>query len=108
MVPVVPRLRTAIAGGTALDKDIVRQVVGSLNDLSARAATLRDDSNLYDAGLSSFGAAELMIELEAAFGIEFPRRMLSRDTFGSIDAIAAAIAELRAAAPADAAMGAGR
>ncbi|WP_240756930.1 acyl carrier protein [Roseicella aquatilis] len=75
--------------------ETIRTIVTSLGDFSGRSEVLRDDTNLYKAGLTSFGAAELMVELEAAFGIEFPRRLLTRATFESITAITAAVAELQ-------------
>lgn len=76
-------------------QDTIRTLVASLGDFADRPAGLSDDTNLYQAGLTSFGAAELMVELEAAFHIEFPRHLLTRATFETITAIAAAVAELQ-------------
>ena len=63
---------------------------------------LEDDSDLYEAGLTSLSTVNLMLALEEHFDVEFLDRMLARKTFASIAALDAAIAELRgeAAAPA--------
>jgi acyl carrier protein len=43
---------------------------------------------------------DVMLALEDQFGVEFPERMLRRSVFQSIDAIAAALTELRTEAAA--------
>ncbi len=55
---------------------------------------LSDDANLYDAGLTSFASVQMMLAIEEEFDIEFPETMLTRRTFSSIAAIAAAVDEL--------------
>jgi acyl carrier protein len=59
---------------------------------------LSDDADLYEAGLTSLSTVNLMLALEEHFDVEFLDRMLGRKTFGSIRALSAAIAELRASA----------
>jgi acyl carrier protein len=54
---------------------------------------LKDDSDLYAAGLTSHATVNLMVALEDHFGVEFPERMLRRRSFESIAAIRAAVAE---------------
>ena len=75
----------------------IRDLVAQYGGLGAEAATLADDADLYEAGLASFASVQLMMGLEDAFEVEFPERLLTRRTFSSIDAIAAALAELGAA-----------
>jgi acyl carrier protein len=55
---------------------------------------LSDDSDLYDAGLTSFASVQLMLALEDAFAFEFPERMLNRRTFSTIANIVASVDEL--------------
>lgn len=56
---------------------------------------LDEDSDLYQAGLTSLSTVNLMLALEDHFDVEFLDRMLGRKTFGSIRALNEAIAELR-------------
>lgn len=57
--------------------------------------TLSDDADLYEAGMTSHASVNVMLGLEDRFDIEFPDRMLKRSVFESINAIAAALSELR-------------
>jgi acyl carrier protein len=60
----------------------------------ADVASLKDDTDLYGAGLTSHATVNLMVALEDHFGVEFPEKMLRRRSFESIAAIRAAIGEL--------------
>lgn len=71
--------------------DRIRAVLDRVARLRVPAASLRDDSDLHDAGLTSFGAVELMLSLEDEFGVEFPEALITRAGFGSISAIGASI-----------------
>ena len=62
-------------------------MLGRVGRLPIPVAALRDDSDLHDAGLTSFGTVELMLSLEEEFGIEFPEEMISRSRFRSIASI---------------------
>jgi acyl carrier protein len=55
---------------------------------------LKDDTDLYTAGLTSHATVNLMVALEDHFGVEFPEKMLRRRSFESIAAISAVITEL--------------
>lgn len=74
--------------------DRVREVVATHTRLAVDVGTLSDDDDLYRAGLTSHASVNLMLALEDAFDIEFPERMLRRQTFESISAIHEAIGEL--------------
>jgi acyl carrier protein len=76
------------------DIDRVRAIVVKHGRLSANAATLANDSDLYNAGLTSLATVGIMLALEDQFEIEFPESMLKRKTFESIESIAEAVAEL--------------
>ena len=77
-------------------KDRIRAVVAQHARLSAAVDTLEDDSDLYQAGLTSLTTVNLMLALEDHFNVEFADSMLSRKTFGSIESLAEAIEELQA------------
>jgi acyl carrier protein len=75
-------------------KDRIRPILKEHARLAVDIATLDDDADLYDAGMTSHASVNVMLAIEAAFDIEFPDRMLRRSVFGSIAAISAAVAEL--------------
>lgn len=72
----------------------VREILSAHGRLTESVEKLDDDSDLYHAGLTSLATVGLMLALEDEFDIEFPDSMLSRKTFGSIDAIAETIDDL--------------
>ena len=76
----------------------IRQVIQDHGHLPVDVATLSDDADLFQAGMTSHASVNLMLGLEAAFDIEFPDAMLKRSVFQSVSAIAAALAQLQAAA----------
>jgi len=59
-------------------------------------AKLGEDTDLYDAGMSSHATVNVMLALEGEFDVEFPDRMLRRGVFQSIASIRAALEELEA------------
>jgi acyl carrier protein len=74
--------------------DQIRQIVHQHGHLSTDIASVTDDTDLYQAGLTSHASVNLMLALEEAFDIEFPERMLRRRTFETIANIRGAINEL--------------
>ena len=76
--------------------DTIRRVLDDHARLPVDVDTLADDSDLYQAGMTSHASVNVMLALEDAFDIEFPDRMLRRSVFESIAAIAAALSELQA------------
>lgn len=75
--------------------DQIRAIVAAHARLQADVASLGDDADLYDAGLTSLSTVNLMLALEEHFDVEFVDRMLKRKTFQSIRSLSEAIAELR-------------
>jgi len=73
---------------------VIRGVIGEFGRLSVEVDTITDSTDLFGAGMTSHASVNVMLALEDAFDLEFPDRMLIRSVFESIDAIAAAIAEL--------------
>jgi acyl carrier protein len=72
----------------------IRAILKQHARLAVDAATLGEDSDLYQAGMTSHASVNVMLALEGTFDVEFPDRMLRRSVFGSIAAIQAAIGEL--------------
>lgn len=78
----------------------IRRLLNDVGRLPVDANTLDEKDDLYVAGMSSHASVDVMLELEDAFDIEFPSRMLTRNVFESIAAIAAAVSELQTQAQA--------
>jgi len=72
----------------------VKRILVSHGRLSSPVDELEEDSDLYNAGLTSLATVGLMLALEEEFDVEFPDSMLSRKTFASIESIVDAIEEL--------------
>ena len=81
-------------------ENVVREILRRRGDLAVPVEKLSRDTNLFDAGLSSFGTVEVMIALEEHLGTTMPEHMLTRETFGSIAALCDAAETMRAAAAA--------
>lgn len=75
----------------------IRTVLGEHGRLSRPVDGLDDDTDLYQAGMTSHASVNVMLALESAFDIEFPDHMLKRSVFGSIASIRDAVAELEPA-----------
>ncbi len=65
----------------------IRQVLETHGRLGVGVATLKDDDDLYQKGLSSHASVNVMLAIEDAFGIEIPEAFLTRSTFRTIDSI---------------------
>ena len=72
----------------------IREVVQQQARLTVAVEKLADESDLYQAGMTSHASVNLMLALEEKFDVEFPERMLRRRAFESIAAIRSAIDEL--------------
>jgi hypothetical protein len=71
--------------------ELIRKKIDAKGLLPVAARTLAPNANLYQAGLSPFVAIQLMLALEEACGVEFPRQMLRRQSFSSLNSIAACL-----------------
>ena len=74
----------------------IRALIAEHARLPVDVGRLDEQSDLYEAGLTSLSTVNLMLALEEAFDVEFPDRMLGRKTFSSIRSLSDAITELRA------------
>ncbi len=72
----------------------IRVVLKEHGRLSIDPATLADETDLYQAGLTSHASVNVMLMLEGEFEVEFPDHMLRRRVFGSIASIRSALDEL--------------
>jgi acyl carrier protein len=72
----------------------IRDVLGTHGRLAVPVDDLRDDDNLFRAGLSSHANVAVMLALEDEFGIEFTDGMLRKETFESVSAIRGAVSQL--------------
>lgn len=79
---------------TLMNLDTIRDIVVQHARLSAEPDTIAPDTDLYAAGLTSLTTVHVMLALEDHFDVEFPDRMLARQTFDSVQSIADAIEEL--------------
>jgi acyl carrier protein len=75
----------------------IRNVLKEHGRLSVDAVRLKEDADLYAAGLTSHASVSIMLALESEFDIEFPDQMLSRGVFSSVAAIRNAVDTLIAA-----------
>ena len=85
----------------------IRDIVAAHGRLLVDVGKLNDESDLYEAGLTSLSTVNLMLALEEHFDVEFLDRMLGRKTFQSIRSLSDAITELCGKAPTAAAGGGG-
>jgi acyl carrier protein len=74
--------------------DKIRRILKEHGRLSQDADSLTDDSDLYQAGLTSHASVNVMLALEGEFDVEFPDAMLKRSSFQTMAAIRASIEEL--------------
>ena len=75
----------------------IRSVLATHARLASPIEAIGDDTDLYDAGMTSHASVTVMLALEDAFDIEFPELLLRKATFGSISAIRAALEQLTSA-----------
>ena len=83
----------------------IQRLIDQEAKLVIPAANLTPRANLYDLGLTSFDAIRVLVAVERAFKIEFPREMLNRESASSIEAIAKAAQAMRQAPVVEAAQG---
>ena len=80
--------------------EIIRTLIAQNGRLPVSMDVIRNDQDLYAAGLTSFAAVQLMLAIEDSFDVEFPETMLNRRSFASVDAIAGCLHALDAPAKA--------
>lgn len=74
--------------------DEIRGVIAEYGRLPVDVAELSEDDDLYRAGLTSHASVNVMLALEDTFDLEFPERLLRRQTFESMTAIRVAVEQI--------------
>lgn len=72
----------------------IRSVLAEFGRLGPAALELSPEADLRQAGLTSHASVNVMLALESAFDVEFPDHMLTRNVFGSVATLRAAVEEL--------------
>jgi acyl carrier protein len=80
-------------------EDEIRKLVTANATLAIGEASLADDTDLFNAGMTSYASVTIMMSLEEHFGVEFPESSIRRDTFQTIAAMAAVITDLLGSLP---------
>jgi acyl carrier protein len=76
-------------------QDDIRALLAEHGRLTTDVAQLTEDSDLYQAGLTSLTTVNLMLAIEERFDVEFLDSMLGRKTFGSIRSLNDAVSQLK-------------
>lgn len=74
--------------------DKLRAILRDHGKLKIDVAGLKDDDDLFAAGLTSFATVQLMLAIEDAFGVEIPDSKLNRKTFSSLRELSRVVDEL--------------
>jgi acyl carrier protein len=74
--------------------DKIRKILKDHGRLTQDAATLAENADLYQAGMTSHASVNVMLALEGEFEIEFPDHMLKRGVFESMASMRDAISQL--------------
>jgi acyl carrier protein len=74
--------------------DTIRSILAEYGQLPVEVEKLRDEDDLYQAGMTSHASVNVMLALEDEFEVEFPETMLRKSTFESVAAIRVALGEL--------------
>jgi acyl carrier protein len=72
----------------------IRRILAEHGRFVVDVATIGDDEDLFQAGMTSHASVNVMHALEEEFELEFPESMLNRSTFESVTAIRTALAGL--------------
>lgn len=73
----------------------IRDILAEVGGLVVPVGQVKLQQDLFAAGLTSFATVTVMLALEEAFDLEFPDRLMTRATFGSIATLVAAVTELK-------------
>ncbi len=82
----------------ATRQEKIREILAQNGRLAVAISSLRDDDDLFVAGLDSLAIVNVLMALEERFDIELPDQMLQRKSFSSIAAIEAVVHGLTAEA----------
>jgi acyl carrier protein len=74
--------------------ETIRKILAEYGHFPVDVAKIRDEDDLYQAGMTSHASVNVMLALEDEFEVEFPEVMLRKSTFESVAAIRIALDEL--------------
>ncbi len=75
----------------------IQRIIEQETKLQIPESRLRGEANLYDLGLTAFDAIRVLVAIERAFRVEFPREMLTRRSAASVEAIIAILQAIQLA-----------
>jgi acyl carrier protein len=75
-------------------EETIRLVLAEHGRLAMDPTSIGENTDLFDAGMTSHASVNVMLALEEAFDFEFPETMLKKSTFESIAAIRAGVLEV--------------
>jgi acyl carrier protein len=90
---MLPEDLSSLTDATTMTERI-RAVIAQHGHLPVDISSIGNETDLFQAGMTSHASVNLMLGLEAEFDVEFPDVMLKRSVFQSVAAIATAIASL--------------
>jgi acyl carrier protein len=73
----------------------IRSILAEHGRLAVDVGSLGERDDLYDAGLTSHAAVNVMLALEDLYDVEFPEALLQKATFSSISSIDDALGSIR-------------
>lgn len=73
----------------------LREILAQWAGLDVPIASLPDNANLYDAGMSSLATVKILMAIENAFNVEIPDEWLTRELFTSVASLSQAIKQLQ-------------
>jgi acyl carrier protein len=76
-------------------EDEIRRILADHGRLAVDSTRLGVKDDLYEAGLTSHSAVNVMLALEDLYDVEFPEALLQKGTFGSIASIHQALGSLQ-------------
>ena len=65
-------------------QDQIRDVLATHGRMAVDPREVDEEADLYELGLTSHAAVDVMLALEDAFDIEFPEEVLKKSTFASV------------------------
>lgn len=74
--------------------EVIRSIVAAHGRLTRPIAEIAGGDDLYALGLTSHAAVNVMLAIEDRFMIEFPDEAMTKNTFNTLDSIAATVRTL--------------
>lgn len=74
-------------------EEVIRKILRDSGNLAVDVATVSDQDDLYERGLTSHACVNVMLALEDEYDFEFPDYLLRMSTFQSVDSIIGALGE---------------